>query len=246
MVCTKLLIAGFMSVSLTHMSCGGGGGGGGGADPSTPPAPSTPTPTPSPTPSPAPTPVPLESLTNAREWEIGPIIDGKNYSHNVPLTPTPEVTFGFHIDFPPSDGVHYVTRHYGSLSGKTKITMRYRIEMDEGVKIVPSTAPNSPSIGPVIYFQRNNDNWHSDGWRWWATFNAPIPITAGEFVLSVPLDGAWTSVESKTAANNIGEFADAKMYADRIGFTFGGGTGYGHGVYATGKARIVVTDFRVE
>jgi hypothetical protein len=239
----KLFIVGLMSVSLTHMSCGGGGGGG---SPSQPTTPATPPPTPSPTPPSPPAPAPTVDLLNPNDWEIGPIIDGKNYSQNVPLHPTGEATFGWHIDFPQSDGVHYVTRHYGSLSGKTKITLRYRIEMDEGVKIVPSTAPDLPSIGPVLYFQRENDNWHSDGWRWWATFLAPQPIKAGEFELSVPLDGAWTSVESKTAANSPGDFYDSKRYADRIGFTLGGGTGYGHGVYATGPARIVVTYFRVD
>jgi hypothetical protein len=244
MVCAKLLVGCFVSVSLAHASCGGGGGGGGGS--TSVPAPNTGTPTPSPTPSPTPTPTPAVSLTNPADWEIGPIIDGKNYSHNVPLHPTPEAMFGWHIDFPQSDGVHYVTRHFGSLSGKTKITMHYRIEMDDGVKIVPSTAPKLPSIGPVLYFQREHDNWASDGWRWWATFNAPIPIVAGEFELSVPLDGAWTSVETKTSANSPGDFFDAKQYADRIGFTLGGGTGYGHGVYATGPARIVVTEFKVE
>jgi hypothetical protein len=36
------------------------------------------------------------------------------------------------------------------------------------------------------------------------------------------------------------------LNADRIGFTFGGGDGYGHGTYATGSARFVVTSFAVE
>jgi len=31
-----------------------------------------------------------------------------------------------------------------------------------------------------------------------------------------------------------------------VGFTLGGGTGYGHGVYANGNARMIVTSFKVE
>jgi hypothetical protein len=217
---------------------------GGGAQPVTTPAdPGTPTPAPAPAPTPAPAPIPAPM--SASDWEIGPIIGGKDYSRNFQVTPAQDADGGWHIGIPQSDGVHYVTRHFGS-AGKTMITIHYRVEMADGVKIVPSTEPDGPSMGPVFYFQRKGDNWNSDGWRWWATFDVPHPIVAGKFELSVPLDGAWTSVETETAANSPGDFYQAKQYAERVGFTLGGGTGYGHGVYATGQARIAVTDFRVE
>lgn len=226
----KLALAVAFSVPLA--SCGGGGGGGGGVEPvSLIPPPAT-----------APG---TGGLMTARDWEIGPIIDGKNYSHGVPLNPIADGN-GWYIDLPQSDGVHYVTRRSGSLAGKTKITIKYRIETAEGVKIVPSSEPNALSIGPTLYFQRRGDDWKTDGWRWWATFTSPIPIVAGTFQITAPLDGAWTSVNTKTAANHPSDFAAAVQNSDRIGFTLGGGTGYGHGVYATGSARIVVTDFTIE
>jgi hypothetical protein len=185
-------------------------------------------------------------MMNAADWEIGPVIDGKDYSKNVPLHPIQDSDGSWHIDLPQSDGVHYVTHSIGSLTGKSKITIQYRVEMADGVKIVPSSNPSMPSIGPTLYFQRSGDDWSTDGYRWWATFNAPSPIVAGTFTLTAPLDGAWTSVETKTAANSPTDFAQAKANAARVGFTLGGGTGYGHGVYATGQARIVVTGFSVE
>lgn len=64
--------------------------------------------------------------------------------------------------------------------------------------------------------------------------------------MDIPLDGAWTSVSTMTAALNPQQFATAKINAERVGVTFGGGTGYGHGVYADGPARFVVTSFRIE
>jgi hypothetical protein len=73
-----------------------------------------------------------------------------------------------------------------------------------------------------------------------------MPIVAGTFEISASLDGPWTSVESKTATANPTDFANAKQNAAEVGFTLGGGTGYGHGVYAVGQARIVVTDFRID
>jgi hypothetical protein len=182
---------------------------------------------------------------NANDWTIGPIIDGKNYSHNVSLHPIQD-TDGWHIDLPQSDGVHYVTRHSGSLAGKTSITIRYRVETADGARIVPSTSPEAPSIGPTLYFQQAHDDWNTDGYRWWATFNAPMPIAAGTFEISAPLNGPWTSVQTKTATANPTDFANARQNAAEVGFTLGGGTGYGHGVYAVGQARIVITDFRID
>ena len=48
-----------------------------------------------------------------------------------------------------------------------------------------------------------------------------------------------------TAATNPAEFAAALANASRIGFVLGGGDGLGHGVYATGPLRLVVTGFEV-
>ena len=226
---TRIHMSFAVVLMLALGSCGGGGDGGGGRVDSLPPPPTSST-----------------SLMDANDWEIGPVINGENYSHGVPLHPIQDAEGGWYIDLPQSDGVHYVTRPYGSLSGKTQIVIRYRVETADGVRIVPSTDPNLPSIGPTLYFQRAGDDWSTDGYRWWATFNAPMPIIAGEFEVRAPLNGAWTSVKTKTATTSPSEFEAAKAKASRVGFTLGGGTGYGHGVYATGQARIVVIDFRVE
>jgi hypothetical protein len=59
------------------------------------------------------------------------------------------------------------------------------------------------------------------------------------------LDGRWTAVQTSNAVNNSAAFRDAVRDAERVGFTFGGGNGYGHGVYATGPARFVLTGLQV-
>jgi hypothetical protein len=183
---------------------------------------------------------------NPVEWWIGPMVDGKNYSNNVPSHPSPNSDGTWYIDLPQSDGVHYVTTAYPSLTGFTKMTIRYRIEMADGVKIVPSTDATAPSIGPTLYFQRVGDNWNSDGYRWWATFARVLPMVAGENEVSAPLDFNWTSSNTKTANGYPNDFALSKQNTAEVGFTLGGGSGYGHGVYATGKARLIVEDFRLE
>lgn len=183
-------------------------------------------------------------------WVIGPIIRGRNYSEGVPVHPSPGPRGAWHIDLPPAPGsVHYVTFRHGSLAGKRRIVMRYRVEAAPGVRILPIRAPDAPSI-ITLYFQRRGDNWTARGpfeaYRWYASFASQSPITPGEYVMVAPLDGNWTAILRSSAQNNRAAFADAVANADQVGFVLGGGDGLGHGVFATGPARIVVTDFRVE
>lgn len=192
-------------------------------------------------------------LMRASNWTIGPVIDGKNMSSNMPEHPTQLADGSFAIDIPyPSASAghaHYVTIPYGPLAGKSRITMRYRVEMADGVKIVPKCCDNYPSI-LALFFQRKGDNWSGrgsmDGYRWYSSFRFDSPITAGEHELSAGLDEEWTGVETFTKSKAPAFFDAALKDTARIGFVLGGGDGFGHGVYATGPARIVVTGFSVE
>jgi hypothetical protein len=191
-----------------------------------------------------------QDASAASAWEIGPIIEGRNYSQGVPLHPSQRANGAWSIELPRAPGsIHYVTFRYGALTGKHRLVMRYRIEAAEGVRIVPLTGPQLPSI-ITLYFQRAGDNWSGTGrfeaYRWYATFASQLPITSGEHIIAAPLDGNWTAVETSSARTKPAAFRDALAGADRVGFVLGGGDGYGHGVFATGPARLVVTDFRVE
>jgi hypothetical protein len=53
-------------------------------------------------------------------------------------------------------------------------------------------------------------------------------------------------VQTSSARSSPAAFRAAIANADQVGFVLGGGDGFGHGVFATGPARLVVTDFRVE
>jgi hypothetical protein len=192
----------------------------------------------------------MTSRLDSRAWTIGPIINGRNYSQGTPLHPAPLRNGGWSIDLPQAPGsVHYVTFRHGSLAGKRRIVMRYRIEAGPGVRILPVTAPHMPSI-ITLYLQRGGDNWSGRGrfeaYRWYATFASQTPITPGDHEMIAPLDGNWTAVQRSSAQSNPAAFRAALAEADQVGFVLGGGDGYGHGVFATGRARLIVTDFRVE
>ena len=190
------------------------------------------------------------SAGSPRAWVIGPFVRGRNYSQGMPLHPTPGPRGSWSIDLPQSPGsVHYVTFRHGSLAGKRRIVMRYRVQAAPGVRISPSTAPALPSI-ITLYFQRAGDNWSGrrqfEAYRWYATFASQSPITPGVHTMVAPLNGNWSAVQSSTAQTNPAAFRAALANADQVGFVLGGGDGFGHGVFATGAARLIVTDFRVE
>ena len=186
----------------------------------------------------------------AANWTIGPIIRGRNYSVAMPLHPSPRRGGGWQIDLPRAPGsVHYVTFRHGPLAGKRRIVMRYRIEAGRGVRLVASSDAHFPAM-ITLYFQRSGDNWSGRGrfetYRWYATFASQSPLAPGDHVLVAPLDGAWTAVETSRALANPAAFRQALAAADQVGFVLGGGDGVGHGVSATGPARLIVTEFRVE
>ena len=189
-----------------------------------------------------------DAARDAAMWEIGPMIRGRNYSRGMPLAPTP-ARDGWSFDFStsPAAHVHYVTFPHGSLAGKRRIVMRYRIDAARGVRFIQQEAPGAGPASLSLYFQRAGDSWNARGpfatYRWYA---GTRPLAPGTYELAVPLDGRWQSVTSGTAAQLPGAFADALAGAERVGFTFGGSNGLGHGVYATGPARFTLLSFRVE
>lgn len=192
----------------------------------------------------------VSAATDATQWVIGPVIGRRNHSVGMPLHPTPRRGGGFQIDLPQAPGsAHYVTFRHGSLAGKKRIRMRYRVEADRGTRIVATTGPNEPGI-ITPYFQRYGDNWRARGpfetYRWYGTFATKV-LAPGSYEIVAPLTARWTAIETSNAHGAPRAFQEAIANADQVGFVLGGGTGYGHGVHVEGgRARLIVTDFRVE
>jgi hypothetical protein len=173
-------------------------------------------------------------------WQLGPIINGHNYSKGATLS---QAADGWVIDIPQSDGVHYVTEP-GPLTSKQRMVLRYRVEG----KIVPVSDPSAPSM-LSLYFQRCGDDWSGAGkyeaYRWFSP-ERDMPISPGEHEISASLNDNWAAVQSSSALSNPTAFAAAKNDTCRIGFVLGGGTGRGHGVYAIGPARLTIESFTVQ
>lgn len=193
-----------------------------------------------------------QSAALDRNWEIGPVVRGRNSSVGMPPAPT-ALDRGWFFDFPYPDAraghVNYVTTGTGSLLGKSRIVMRYRIDAPRGVRLAPRESPGAPAT-LTLYLQRRGDNWSGrrqyEHYRWYATHANRVELSPGEHEISLPLDGRnWKSIVSATGDQAPAQFRDALANAERVGFVFGGGLSAGHGVYATGPARFTLLSFRI-
>lgn len=194
---------------------------------------------------------PAADPSSAEAWEIGPIERQVSDSIGMPAQPT-QGRRGWFFDFPyPNVGaghVHYVTFQHGPLTGKRRIVMRYRIDSARGVRFVPRQQPQAPAT-VSLYFQRRGDNWTGrgryGGYRWYAPVQSIRQLAPGEHEMVVDIDGGWTSVMGIPASQHPRAFREAMADADRVGFVLGSRDLRGHGVFATGPARLTVLSFRV-
>ena len=187
---------------------------------------------------------------SARDWSIGPIIRGENYSVNMPptLRDTPN---GPAFDFPyPTAAhghVHYVTVPVRSLRGAERITLTYRIDTESSTRFLEQENPDGQAT-LSLYFQRSGDRWtrRTPQHRWYAPASKEMVLRPGVHTVSVALDEPWIAMMGGDARDHPEKFEAAKRETVRVGFTFGGKSGRGHGVFATAPARFTVLDFRIE
>ena len=119
--------------------------------------------------------------------------------------------------------------------------------MADDVKLCPVKSPAAPSL-LTLYFQRRGDTYLDthEAYRWYASFDTRSDLKAGDYTLVASFDQNWTAAATSSRVSDPDKFQAAINDACRVGFVLGGGDGLGHGVYATGPARLVVTDFRIE
>jgi hypothetical protein len=184
----------------------------------------------------------------AAAWQIGPIINGRNYSIGMHAT-MEEGRDGPTFAFPQAGAgeVHYVGLDTGPLQGARAITVRYRIDARPGTRFVAQESQAPAKLGLV--FQRAGDTWTAKGryeaYRWYSP--TTIPVTPGTHTFIVSLnDPGWNAVLRSTAASNPKGFAAALSNTESVGLTFGDDAARGHGAYATGAARFTLLEFRVE
>lgn len=162
-------------------------------------------------------------------WSAGPIGKDGNHSKNVEAV-------GNGFTFPVGvDGIHYFTKARGPITGDS-ISVNCEIVAAPDVRFVgvEDGAPGTMSVyiaGP---------DWRAPHGRWYCPVEYRTPITAGNHAITVPLDGLWMGATDDNSATAPAQFLECLANPGRIGVVFGGNEGRGHGVYATGPARLTI------
>ena len=190
------------------------------------------------------------AMSFAANWEIGPIVRGKNYSVGMPAHPRLNENGHLVMDFPLAGHgqVDALTTRVAPLTGARQITLRYRIDASRGARFIPDETPSEPAT-ISLYFQQAGDNWSARGryatYRWYAPANAVFPLTPGEHTMTVRFDEKWTNVNGQP--NNLipAGYVSALENTARIGLAFGSPSRRSHGVFSTGLARFTLLSFQI-
>lgn len=182
------------------------------------------------------------------QWNI-------QFSSGMPLHPSTNAGGGWYFDFPaPPGSVHYVT---------TAVDMAASENMRAVIQVSTTGAPifhyrlrpgNTCDVPAHVrlYLQQYGDDMTAtkEFYRWWSN-PAAYTLEAGSATLDVPFaPDRWTSVFGKRGTDSAqaeAGFKQAIANLANVGFTFGGGCFFGHGVNVTGgAARFVATAFSVQ
>ena len=169
------------------------------------------------------------TASNAGGWYIGPIANGRNYSENMPATPTLQGN-GWYIDFPASGGVDAVVNTSPpSLVGAKSLVVNYSVTGSGFLAAGESNVPGR--VG--ICIQRRGDNWSGSGkYQQYRLYGQDRPLlVAGEGTFTASV---WTDVKGQVVEQSVvdGVLADLDNYAIVFGGSFAS-----HGVYSTEASR---------
>ncbi len=199
-----------------------------------------------PPPAPPPLPASVSFSVDATQWMI-------QYSPGMPSNPSPADGGGWYFDFPAgpqepgAPSVHYVVTASGGALNSSVLGMEFEIVEANGpvtyqYKFAPDNTCDSPASLRLFLQQVGDDLTPSHQYyRWWSIEG--YQLKAGVGALSAPLNdpSKWSSVLGVHGDANPAGFAAAKANLASIGFTFGGGCFYGHGVnIAGGSSRFVL------
>ena len=100
-----------------------------------------------------------------------------------------------------------------------------------------------------LYFQRQDDDMVTDGYRWWSNpASYELGSSNNELVtLTVPVTpNQWSGLYGELGSAAPQAFADAWQNVGRVGMTFGGGCSFGHGVSVDGSAQFVLISYTIQ
>ncbi len=195
--------------------------------------------------------VAVAAMPPADDWDIGPVIRGRNYSVGMPPHPTQVRDGSLSMEFPIAGAgqVDALTTAVGPLAGARRITLRYRVDAARRTRFMADETPDQPAT-VSLYFQRAGDSWSGEGrfasYRWYVPGRAVLPLTPGQHSITIGFNEIWTNVNGQPSNAAGTGFAEAMQDTARIGIAFGSAARRSHGVYATGPARFTLLGLDID
>jgi hypothetical protein len=186
----------------------------------------------------------LAQMPPAQAWDIGPWVQGRNYSEGMPAHPSPTPN-GLSFAFPIAGRgqVDAMTTGVGPLAGAHRITMRYRIDAAPGTRFIPDVRPGETAT-VSLYFPGRGDNWCARGrfgsYRWYVPARAVLPLEPGDHTVTIGFDEVWTNVNGVPNTQDPAGYQSALANTSMVGIAFGSAGRRSHGVYATGPAQFTL------
>ena len=188
---------------------------------------------------------------NAQAWSIV-------YSPGMPPHPTPKTGGGWYFDFPTApNSVHYVLAAV-NMAGSSYVDATITLTTTGTPAFVYTLQPDNTCAYPAhvrfLLQEQGDDLSGTHGkqyFRWWSN-SVAYQLAPGQANLRASLTdlSQWTSVFGEkanvSAATAVG-YKQAIANLGNVGFSFGGGCSYGHGVRVSGgDARFAATNYAVK
>ena len=188
---------------------------------------------------------------NAQAWDIV-------YSPGMPPHPTPQTGGGWYFDLPAApNSILYVLATV-NVAASSSVDTSILVTTTGAPIFVYNLQPDNNCTYPAhvrfLLQEKGDDLSGTHGkqyFRWWSNV-AAYELAPGAANLSAPLTdlSQWTSVfgekANASAAAKAG-FEQAIANIGSVGFSFGGGCFYGHGVRVSGgRARFIVNSYTIE
>jgi hypothetical protein len=168
------------------------------------------------------------------------------YSPGMPPSLSQNADGSYYVDLPHQDGLHYVVQGVqGNPTGKT-ITIKF--ELVGTAELLASDPGETCPCSLSLYLQQQGDTLRAadEFKRWWSH---KIPLNAQGEALVVVSPENWTQVFGKKGTDFPQQFQAAMSNLANVGFTFGGTSFAGHGIYVkqgTGSVRFVLKEYSIK
>ena len=147
---------------------------------------------------------------------------------------------------PPAPGsVNYVTTPIAQASGTMTLTFRVN-STAPFYALTDTTSYGAPQIH--LFLERSGDEALTNEYgRWWCGSSAYVLGADDDQTVSISCPLVWTSWTDVYGHQDAAQFQDALNHLQWGGFTFGGASGWGHGVYMQGgTAQVQIENFTVQ